>query len=436
MNRFDIVNDAVIDSPPDRVWDALIAEFQGAGRWWTPANTFRATGGSPDRPGGTVEVTVHPKGADKGGPKLKFIARTRTVEPGRLLHADYVGGGFSGTSTYRLRPLEAGRTALSMRFHAEPRGPVRLLARLADVGQEHLKATRAAFQRLDALLRESATGAPAELQARTDDGARLAITRHTPSTRTDVPTVVLAHGWGAGRPVWDAVVCRLVEQGFPVVTFDQRGHGDSTAGTEPFTVERAGRDLAAVVEASGAGEVIVAGHSGGGFGALAYAVADAGAVDGRLRGLVLLGTAAHEQYVGDGEAKMMGNPVFSWALRRGPVGRRMLRHTMGAAVTAADLEANRTMFAATPRAVREAAFRASKDMDLRAGLAAVTVPAVVLSGAADKVVKPELGAAIAAAMPLARYELLPTVGHMLPLEVPALVARTVAELYAPVYGMR
>ncbi|MFG2040386.1 alpha/beta fold hydrolase [Dactylosporangium sp. NPDC048998] len=438
MHRYDIVNEAVVGSPPERVWDALIAEFQGARQWWVPANTFRTTAGSPDRRGGTVEVTVHPKGVDKGGPKLKFIARTRIAEPGRLLVADYVGGGFSGVSTYTLNPLGDGRTRLAMHFLADPQGPVRTLAKLADVGQEHLKATQAAFVRLDALLRGAPAGAPpVELQVRTDDGALLAVTSHTPATTAPgTPTVVLSHGWGAGRPVWDAVVRRLVGQGFPVVTYDQRGHGASSTGSAPFTVERAGRDLAAVVEVVRGAGLIVVGHSGGGFGALSYAVADAADVEGRLRGLVLLGTAAHDQYVGDGEARMMGNPVFSWALRRGPIGRGMLRHTMGAVVTPADLETNRRLFAATPRKVREAAFRASKGMDLRAGLASVTVPAVVFSGGGDKVVKPALGEAIAAAMPRARYELLPHVGHMLPLEVPTVVARAVAELHTPAYEMR
>lgn len=436
MHRYDIVNDAVIGASPERVWAALIAEFQGARQWWVPANTFRTTAGSPDRPGGTVEVTVHPKGVDKGGPKLKFIARTRISEPGRLLVADYVGGGFSGVSTYRLEPLADGRTRLQMHFLAEPKGPVRILAKLADIALEHTKATRAAFELLDAQLRGSdgpAAPAPVEMKVRTDDGALLAVTAHLPATaHPGVPTVVLAHGWGAGRPTWDAVAARLVAGGFPVLTYDQRGHQGSTTGTAPFTVERVGRDLAAVVDAT-EGPVIVVGHSGGGFAALSFAVADAADPDGRLCGLVLLGTAAHGQYVGDGEARMMGNPVFSWALRRGPVGRGMLRHTLGQGVSAADQETNRRLFATVPRKVRAAAFRASKDMDLRPGLAAVTVPAVVLAGTGDKVVDPALGEAIAAAMPRGRYEQLPAAGHMLPIEVPTVVARAVAELYVPSY---
>ncbi|WP_433087372.1 alpha/beta fold hydrolase [Dactylosporangium sp. CA-052675] len=435
MHRYDIVNDAVIGASPERVWDALIAEFQGARKWWVPANTFRTTAGSPDRRGGTVEVTVHPKGVDKGGPKLRFIARTRIVEPGRLLVADYVGGAFSGVSTYRLEPLDGGRTRLQMHFLADPQGPAKILSKLADIAKEHTNATKAAFERLDEQLRGDApaTPAPIELRVRTDDGARLAVTAHTPAAVTPAtPTVVLAHGWGAGRPTWDAVVTRLVADGFPVLTYDQRGHQGSTIGSDPFTVERVGRDLAAVAGTAD-GPVIVVGHSGGGFGALAFAIADAADPAGRLCGLVLLGTAAHGQYVGDGEARMMGNPVFSWALGRGPVGRGMLRHTLGPAVPAHEQETNRRLFATVPRKIREAAFRASKDMDLREGLAAVTVPAVVLSGAEDKVVDPALGEAIAAAMPRARYERLPAAGHMLPIEVPTVVARAVAELHAPAY---
>jgi len=67
-------------------------------------------------------------------------------------------------------------------------------------------------------------------------------------------------------------------------------------------------------------------------------------------------------------------------------------------------------------------------MDLRRGLAAVTVPAVVLAGEADRVIAPELGKAIAEAMSNARFERLPEAGHMLPLEAPERVAQVIAEL--------
>ncbi|GAA0799445.1 alpha/beta fold hydrolase [Spirilliplanes yamanashiensis] len=261
----------------------------------------------------------------------------------------------------------------------------------------------------------------------TDDGARLAVTVTTPG-RTTEPTVVLAHGWGAGRAVWRGVTDRLVAAGHAVVAYDQRGHGDSTAGTGPVSISRLGDDLDAVLAAVDARGAILAGHSGGGFAALAYATGHPMGATIRLRGLVLLATAAHDQDTPAGEVRMMGNPVFSWALRRPALGRRMLRQTLGENPSAAVQELNRELFAATPGAVRAACFACSRGMDLRPQLAQVHVPAVVLAGARDTVVAPRLGEAVAAALPAARYELLPGAGHMLPLEAPAAVAAAVRDL--------
>lgn len=267
---------------------------------------------------------------------------------------------------------------------------------------------------------------------RTDDGAGLATTVRHPATGSAGSTVVLAHGWGAGRQVWRAVADRLLNQGHPVVLYDQRGHGASTLGRAPISIARLGEDLATVlthVEAwDNAGDVVVAGHSGGGFAAMAYATADVGVAAARLRGLALLATAAHDQDTSAGEVRMMGSGLFTWALSRPGLGRRLLGQTMGRRPDVGALEVNRQMFAATPARVRADCFRSSRGMDLRPGLASVPVPTVVLAGGADRVIDPELGKAIAGSMPHARFERLPEAGHMLPLEVPEHVARIIVEL--------
>jgi pimeloyl-ACP methyl ester carboxylesterase len=262
---------------------------------------------------------------------------------------------------------------------------------------------------------------------RTDDGARLATTIFGPSG-PGTRTVVLAHGWGAARPVWSGVAERLVRGGFTVVTYDQRGHGSSTLGSDPISIERLGEDLATVLAHIDANGAVVAGHSGGGFAAMAYASADPHGAAARLSGLALIATAAHDQETGNGEVRMMGSALFSWAVSRPGLGRRMLRQTMGRHVDADALELNRRMFAATPASVRADCFRSSRGMDLRAALGAVRVPTVVLAGTADKVVRPELGRTVAESMPHARFEEIVNAGHMLPLEVPALIARVITDL--------
>ncbi len=45
------------------------------------------------------------------------------------------------------------------------------------------------------------------------------------------PTVVLAHGFGVTALEWNIVWDTLVELGYRVIAFDQRGHGRSTIGS-------------------------------------------------------------------------------------------------------------------------------------------------------------------------------------------------------------
>ncbi|MDX3850039.1 SRPBCC family protein [Streptomyces sp. AK02-01A] len=150
MNGYDIIDEAVVDAPTDVVWNALVAEFRGAAAWWVPHNTFETVTGAPDVVGGEVAVTVHTKGVDNGGLKLRFTARTRSVEPGRRLSVEYVDGVFRGPSDFILEPLDDGRrTRVSMHFRGRPHGKLKLISKVADIGAEHSKATLAAFAALD-----------------------------------------------------------------------------------------------------------------------------------------------------------------------------------------------------------------------------------------------------------------------------------------------
>ncbi|QSB16773.1 SRPBCC family protein [Natronosporangium hydrolyticum] len=153
MRRYDLVDEARIPAPPNVVWESLIAELRGAGRWWVPHNTFRAGPVGPEQIGGETEVTVHPKGVDKGGPKLRFTARTKAVEPGRRLSADYISGAFRGRCEFLLHPIDGtGHTLIGMRFEADPQGMLKLLSKLTDIGAQHSAATQHAFASLAAQL--------------------------------------------------------------------------------------------------------------------------------------------------------------------------------------------------------------------------------------------------------------------------------------------
>lgn len=88
----------------------------------------------------------------------------------------------------------------------------------------------------------------------------------------DGPPVLLAHATGFHARTWDAVARRL--PGRRLHALDLRGHGRSVPSGEPYTWDRFGADVAAVVDALDLRDVVAVGHSMGGH-SVAWAAAAA-----------------------------------------------------------------------------------------------------------------------------------------------------------------
>lgn len=86
------------------------------------------------------------------------------------------------------------------------------------------------------------------------------------------PPVLLAHGGFDFAGTFDTLAPLLADAGFRVVSWDQRGHGDSSSA-HLYSWEADLRDALAVLDATGASSLPVVGHSKGG--ALMLQLADA-----------------------------------------------------------------------------------------------------------------------------------------------------------------
>jgi pimeloyl-ACP methyl ester carboxylesterase len=76
--------------------------------------------------------------------------------------------------------------------------------------------------------------------------------------------VLLIHGWGYGRWGWEPVVEPLAAR-YQVVTFDNRGVGDSDVPPGPYTAADMAEDAVAVLDAAGLRTAHVVGTSLGGM---------------------------------------------------------------------------------------------------------------------------------------------------------------------------
>jgi len=257
-----------------------------------------------------------------------------------------------------------------------------------------------------------------------DDGGTISLTDMGPA---DGQVVVLIHGYVNDRRVWSDVSPRLLEAGHRVVAYDQRGHGRSVAGSDPWTIDRLGNDLAAVLEQLDVHDVVIAGHSMGGMATQAMLV-DHPDQD-RVRAIVLVATGA----AGVGlppQARALGDFVIGWQrgdsfMARDALGMAFVRGVFGKGAHREHVLACRDMLLNTPVASRRGCLAAMNVMDLRAGLGSIAVPTAIIVGTLDTLTPPARARVINAAIPGSTLEVLPGRGHMLPWEAPDEVAHLI-----------
>ena len=258
----------------------------------------------------------------------------------------------------------------------------------------------------------------------TDDGARLAV--------TDVgqgPAVALAHCWMGSRAVWAPVANRLLESGHRVVLYDQRGHGESTVGSDGFSIDRLGADLAAVLEARDVKDAVLAGHSMGGMTVMALLADHAPVAAERGRAMVLASTAA------GGLAAAAARPGAAWAVSspltdralRSRYGHVLQRGVFGSPACRNHLVAWRDLMVATPASARVGCLHAMRDMDLREVLDRAKWPVTVLVGSEDRLTSRRFAEEIASLLPDGQLEVVEGRGHMLPYEAADRLAEAIAK---------
>jgi len=115
-------------------------------------------------------------------------------------------------------------------------------------------------------------------------------------------TIVLVHGLGGDRHVWDDVRQRLARSGVAhdVLTVELPGHGENLPGPKAPSIDAAARQVAARIRQAHAAPAIVVGHSLGGIVAAHVPLVDAGAVEA----LVLVDIPIGPTWAGDEIAQM------------------------------------------------------------------------------------------------------------------------------------
>jgi non-heme chloroperoxidase len=231
--------------------------------------------------------------------------------------------------------------------------------------------------------------------------------------------------------VWVQQFREWPELGYRVVAFDHRGHGGSTVGTEGHSVEHLARDILAVLEHHDLRDVLLVGHSMGGFAVQMFAARHADIARERVTALGLLSTAARSPVIGGLPrartalaALSARGPDIGEMFRRPSLGFALARASLGRDAQASHVELTRELLASTSHETRRDAVAGILRFDIEAELPRIDRPTLVLVGSADVLTPPAEARRIARGIPGARLEVIPRAGHMLMLERPD-VLRTV-----------
>jgi 3-oxoadipate enol-lactonase len=237
------------------------------------------------------------------------------------------------------------------------------------------------------------------------------------------PPLLLIAGVGYGAWFWHKVVRALAEH-LQVITFDNRGAGDSDKPDGPYTVPMMAQDTAGLMDALDIRQAVVMGHSLGGFIAQELAVSRPDLV-----GKLILGATTH------GGPKVIpitpealevllnreGDPVElvkrgiavacapGFAERQPQVVQECLGYRFGNPVPPAQYQA---------QVAAGAAMNALTDEQVSERLAGIQVPVLILFGEHDKVVPPGNADLLAKQIPDSTVKILPNAGHIYPLETP------------------
>lgn len=213
------------------------------------------------------------------------------------------------------------------------------------------------------------------------------------------PPILLLHGWTASADLnWWRLYDRVADLG-PLLAPDHRGHGRGIRSEEPFTLESAADDAAALLRHLGVGPAVVCGYSmGGPISVLLWQ-----RHPDLVKGLVLEATALEwrasprERIVW----KTMG--LVEYVLRLGPSKGFIERFLRDAIDTAPDLASYRGWLIGELRRGDAAdlahAGRALGSYDARPFAGGIDVPAAVVVTTRDRLVRPRKQRALARAIP-------------------------------------
>ena len=244
------------------------------------------------------------------------------------------------------------------------------------------------------------------------------------------PPVVLVHGMGLNRDMWDWQHAALAER-FTVIRYDLLGHGESAKRAGPYRMVDFVDQLARLMDGLAVAPCGLVGFSLGGLIVRAFALAH----PTRVAALAIL-NSAHDR--SDAERAAM-RVRLELAFEKGPQAtidaalERWFTDDYAARHPETLVRVRHWMMANDPQVYPEI-YRvlAEGDADLATSITAIECPTLVLACSEDHGNSPDMAQRMAALMPNARAEIVPDLKHMGLAEDPPAINRILVPFLADV----
>ncbi|MBA3319632.1 MAG: alpha/beta fold hydrolase [Gemmatimonadales bacterium] len=343
----------------------------------------------------------------RAGPGMDLFDRTATWPAVRKTVIEYHAAAFPGDVLGFEQDLtHVGRTSFTMRQVARRARDDALVATAEFLfvcvnRQGRPVAVPQEFNEFMAARRRRA----GEVHRLTVNGVSLEV-----EVRGDGPALIFIHGFPFERSIWAHQVAAL--DGWTRIAPDLRGMGHSDAPDLGYNMETYAADLAALLDLLGVDEVILVGHSMGGYIAFEFLRR----WRDRVRGLVLVDSRAEPDTV---EGKRNRDATAATAREQGAeaLAETMLPKVLGTSTLdgePATVERIRAMMAATPVSGIVGALGAMRDRQdstpMLPGLAGV--PTLVIVGDEDELTPAAQARAMADAIPGASLVVIRAAGHV------------------------
>jgi len=222
--------------------------------------------------------------------------------------------------------------------------------------------------------------------------------------------LLLIHGYPLDHSIWNDIV-PLLENDFDVILPDVRGFGESTTIDSPYSISDIASDLAALLDSLGVEQTTLAGHSMGGYVALAFAKS----FPDRINGLALVSSQA----VGDTPERKEGR--YKTAEDVAQKGVQLVADAMTDKLSPSQSVRDivRPLIARqSPAGVTGALKAMAEREDLTSFIGSFDKPLVLIHGVADELIPIERAREIKSLLPSAHLVELAGAGHMPMMEMP------------------